>query len=287
MQVKIVIGTIAFMLTMIIFGFATLLEPARLQETTQAFEARQVENGAAEFQARCASCHGVNGDAQECFDPVSGEPTGCQGRPLNNAALLCLNEESKSQRMIEMNWNGSLRNLILQTISAGRPGTLMPTWSEQFGGPLEEYQVEQLTSFILNWENEELCGAPAATPVGGPWPEDATELPEGNAENGATLFTSVVPPCSSCHGDPAVPGSNAVGPHLGNIGATGGERIEGISAAQYIYDSIRNPADFVAPICANDQPCSTPSGMPDVFETSLTQQDVADLVAYLLQQTGE
>src|SRR5688572_24149496 len=98
MQVKVVIGTIAFMLTMIILGFAALLEPNRLVETTAAFEGRNIETGADIFQSSCATCHGVDGDAQECFN-AGGETIACVGRPLNHQALLC---GDPSQRMTDL-----------------------------------------------------------------------------------------------------------------------------------------------------------------------------------------
>ena len=151
MQVKVVIGTIAFMLTMIIFGFAALLEPARMERTTLAFAGRNVESGADIFQSACATCHGVNGDAQSCVDGA-GETIACVGRPLNHPDLLC---GDPSKRMTDLNWQNTKRNLIFTTIAAGRPGTLMPTWSETFGGPLYEAQVHQVTDFVLNWEGKE------------------------------------------------------------------------------------------------------------------------------------
>ena len=46
MQVKVVIGTIAFMLTMIILGYAALREPERLEHFTGARDGRTIETGA-------------------------------------------------------------------------------------------------------------------------------------------------------------------------------------------------------------------------------------------------
>lgn len=278
MQTKVIIGTIAFMLTMIILGFATLLEPARLEETTLAFEGRQIEKGAAIFQANCSTCHGIEGDLEQCFDPASGEPTGCVGLPLNDADLLC---GDPSPRMTALAWSGSKRNLILQTVSAGRPGTLMPTWSQEFGGPMEDYQIEQVTNFVLNWGEGPLCDTaePTAEPV--VWPDDVAELPEGDPANGEALY-SVPYACNSCHGDPTVEGSNAIGPWLGATADEGATRIEGTSAPQYIYESILHPNDFIAPICANDNPCTEPSVMPANFGERMTQQDMADIIAYLM-----
>ena len=280
MQIKVVIGTISFMLAMIILGFATLLEPARLQRTTEAFLGRQIENGAALFQSTCSTCHGVAGKAETCFD-AAGEEIACVGLPLNSAALLC---GDPSLRMAQMGWENSKHDFIFQTISAGRPGTLMPTWSADFGGPLEQHQIEQLTLFILNWaEDPALCGEDVTIEIV-EWPESVDDLPEGDAANGADLYEGVTPPCMSCHGDPGTPGSNAVGPWLGNIGNEAGDRVEGLSAEQYIYESILEPGNFIASGCpAGD----CPNAMPPTFGNSLSEQEMADLIAYYMTLTNE
>ena len=54
MQIKVVIGTISFMLVMIILGVAALFEPARMEETADAFVGRQIEKGAVIFNESCA-----------------------------------------------------------------------------------------------------------------------------------------------------------------------------------------------------------------------------------------
>jgi mono/diheme cytochrome c family protein len=280
MQTKVIIGTIAFMLSMIILGFATLLEPARLEETTLAFEGRQVEKGAALFQANCSTCHGIEGRAEQCFNPSSGEPEGCIGLSLNNADLLCGDE---SARMAQYGWSGSKRNFIYQTVSAGRIGTQMPTWSQEFGGPMEQYQIDQVTNFVLNWGEGPLCGEDGAVAEERPpWPEDVAELPEGDPANGETLYNSTTFPCFGCHGDPTVEGSNQVGPWLGTIAVEGSSRIEGKSSAQYVYESILRPNEFIAPICLDGNPCPATGGMPLDFGDRMSQQDMADIIAYLM-----
>ena len=45
MQVKIMIGTVAFMMTMMLFGYAALREPARLERFAAADLGRNVEKG--------------------------------------------------------------------------------------------------------------------------------------------------------------------------------------------------------------------------------------------------
>ena len=104
-------------------------------------------------------------------------------------------------------------------------------------------------------------------------------LPIGIAARGEGLYRNVLG-CVACHGDLAIPGSNNVGPHLGDLGATATARVAGVPAAQYIYDSIRDPNLFIAPDCKNG-PCTAPSAMPE-YASLMTLQDFADVVTYLL-----
>ena len=265
---------------MIILGVAALFEPERLEETSLAFTGRQIEKGAVLFQENCAECHGVEGQAQNCQN-FAGEELACKGLPLNHQPLLC---GDPSQRMQQMNWTSSKENFIKQTIAAGRPGTVMPVWSTEFGGPMEEYRIEQLTTFILNWAADpELCGEGGIVAV--EWPDSYSDLPEGNADNGPAVYQVNV--CQACHGDPQGDSASAtVGPWLGNIGNEAGTRIEGVSAEQYIYESILDPNAFIAPECPNG-PCSEPSAMRMDYPNVLSEQDMADLVEYYLTLTAE
>lgn len=116
------------------------------------------------------------------------------------------------------------------------------------------------------------------------WPSDVTILlPMGNSERGAELFSAAFG-CVACHGDPARPGSNPIGPHLGAIGMVAGERQDAKAAPQYIYESILRPNDFIVEECRDGRPCAAPSAMPDYAEL-LSLQDMADLVAFLMLQS--
>lgn len=280
MQIKIVIGTIAFMLTMIVFGYAALREPARLEEWAAASEARQIEQGAAVYHSNCASCHGENGRAEECYGP-DGELTGCAGLPLARAELLCLTEGT-SPRMDERNWEGTLESFIGSTVAAGRSVNGMPTWGAEYGGPLEAYQVENVTKFIVNWRTEAMCSLPTPTPV--PWPATVGELanqvtPDPAA--GQQLY-EITYGCSACHGKLDDPGSNAVGPWAGDFADVGATRVDGYTAADYMYESILLPSAYIAPDCPTGPCAGPPSGMPANFGTRMSLQDMADVIAYLL-----
>jgi mono/diheme cytochrome c family protein len=281
MQTKIVIGTIAFMLAMMVFGYSALREPARMERFTAAELGRSIEAGSEIFVNNCATCHGVDATAQECFD-AAGNQIACQGLPLNYNGLLC---GDVSQRMVDMGWDGTKHDYILTTVSAGRGA--MPTWHEQFGGPLRNDQVENVTNYVLNFESEELCAAPVVTYE---WPELAEEFlagPDvtapGDPARGQELF-AVTYGCSACHGslDGATPA--AVGPSLVDIETTGATRVEGMDALQYVYHSILFPSDHIAPDCPTGPCAGPPSAMPANFGSRMGEnpQDMADILAALL-----
>lgn len=112
-------------------------------------------------------------------------------------------------------------------------------------------------------------------------PDARLLLPIARPERGQRLYDAVYG-CVACHGDPAVPDSNNVGPHLAGIAAAAGGRIEGMPAPQYLYESIIAPGAFIAPECKGGLPCSTPTAMPE-YASLIDLQDAADLLGYLLE----
>jgi hypothetical protein len=115
-------------------------------------------------------------------------------------------------------------------------------------------------------------------------PEARLILPIANPDRGQQLYATVYG-CSACHGDPNVPESNNIGPHLGSIATVAAGRIPGTSAPQYIYESILEPDSFIAPDCKGGLPCQKPSAMPE-YSTLVNLQDAADLLGYMLQLRG-
>ena len=195
---------------MILMGFVALREPARLEETTNAALGRSIENGAATFEANCATCHAEDGLGREggtCYD-TAGEEVACIGANLQSPLLVC---GSVPLRLESQEWEGTKYDYINATISTGRPWAGMPTWGEDFGGPLSYNHIDDLTNFILNWDNPDNC------PEGGievvEWPTSVAELPEGDIAAGEAAFTSNG--CAGCHGDPAVEGSTSLSPVAG------------------------------------------------------------------------
>ncbi len=281
MQVKVVIGTIAFMLTMIVLGYSALREPSRLEDFTGAAAGRSIETGAAIFANNCAACHGVQGKAEvDCINPVTGDDS-CVGLPLQSFFLLC---GQPSKRLLDLGWEGTTQQYLVRTISAGRTGTLMPAWLSEFGGPMRPDQINNAANYVLNWGNEDFCDEP---PSEFSWADTAVEfqelpeIEEGNPELGAVAYQSYG--CAACHGQPEEPGSANIGPWLGEIKNEGANRIEGYLAQDYIYESILDPNAFIAPDCPNG-PCNEPSLMPGDFSFRMSNnpQDMADILAYLM-----
>ncbi|WP_420629864.1 c-type cytochrome [Candidatus Leptofilum sp.] len=286
MQVKIVIGTIAFMLTMIILGYAALREPERLEHFTHAREGRTIETGAKIYIDNCSTCHGVAAKAEECYD-AGGELTGCQGVPLNSYWLVC---GDQPEQLVNARFEGTKEQFIERTIAAGRSGTVMPAWAAQFGGPFRDDQVKDVAAYVLNFADDDFC---SVEPSRFAWPEAVADLlvmdteeftaVPGDPENGAELYASTYG-CSSCHGTIDEPGSNTQGPWLGDIAEVGATRVEGQTAAQYVYASILNPDAFIAPDCPNG-PCTSPSAMSAGFGSRIganSPQDMIDLLVYLV-----
>lgn len=101
-------------------------------------------------------------------------------------------------------------------------------------------------------------------------------LPPGDAAHGAELFTASTngaPPCSTCH---TLDESVVIGPSLMGYGERAATRISDKSAEEYTFESITQPASFLAPGFANV--------MYTNYAAVFTPQEVADLMAYLLSQ---
>jgi cytochrome c2 len=103
----------------------------------------------------------------------------------------------------------------------------------------------------------------------------------GSVANGEVLFTTFHEAagfaCSTCHLVDTE--DQLIGPGLLNVGQRAASRVEGQSAAQYIFNSIHEPNAYVVDGFA-------PDIMPDNFNEILSDQDTYDIIAYLLTLEG-
>jgi cytochrome c2 len=96
----------------------------------------------------------------------------------------------------------------------------------------------------------------------------------GDAAQGKTIFNEVAsPPCSSCHS--IEPGVTLVGPSLAGIGSKAGTLEQGKSAEAFLHEAIVDPNAYIPEGFAANI-------MPTTYGSQLSEQQINDLVAYLL-----
>jgi mono/diheme cytochrome c family protein len=167
------------LVTMVVFQIYIWSEPARIQRDEAADKLTAEAAGRVLYGENCASCHGENG-------------LGGVGPALNSRELL--------QSTVDEVFFGLTR--------IGIPGTLMPAWSQAFGGPFTDEQVSQIVAFIRAWEPD----APIIEP----------EVLEPDPVRGAAIYDQT---CFVCHGEDGLGGS---APALNDL-----ERLEKLDDAWY------------------------------------------------------
>ncbi len=193
-------------------GLYAMREQARLVLAADEFTSERVVRGTEIYSQQCVACHGAQGE-------------GGVGPALNNRQVL----------------KGTLDSVFFAVIRSGVPGTQMPAWSVEFGGPLTDEEVRDVVALLRSWE-------PTA-------PEIVAAQFVPDAGRGALLFAST---CAVCHGESGV----------------GGEK------APRLNDPIRLqafPDDWYRGVIRNGRPAK---GMP-TWGTVLSPEQVEDLVAML------
>jgi cbb3-type cytochrome c oxidase subunit III len=242
---RILVGLIAVLISISSIVYVGINEPSRQEEFKATFQGRKVAQGAALFEEYCSPCHGIKGQGIEGVAPA-----------LNTQFFF-------EQRLDEIGYQGSLESYVRLTVAGGRPAQStsgpwpqnMPTWSQRYGGPLREDQVDAVTAFVMSWgEFATEAGEPGAAPT--PVPGDTPE------ERGRNLFQGMG--CIGCHKINGEGG--AVGPELTNVYGEKGE--------DYIHQSIIQPNAVIAE-------GYQPNLMPQIFGERLSEENLSDIIAYL------
>ena len=112
----------------------------------------------------------------------------------------------------------------------------------------------------------------SATPSPADRPPDAAHLAAALQDASATLGEALIGEyaCSACH----ITGGGRVAPPFDGIADRAGSRRPGMSAGQYLYDSILQPGSYLVAGYAN--------AMPGNFANRLSQADIGHIIAYLL-----
>ncbi|MEX1248717.1 MAG: c-type cytochrome [Anaerolineales bacterium] len=261
-QLEIVLGTILVLLSAAIVIVLGIREPARLAQYEVQQRAEQIEFGASVFTTNCVRCHGSQAQG------IAGVAPGLR------------DEYFFTQRLAEVGWQGGLEDYIISVVTTGRQvstrpelyagatGTrpVMPTWSEKFGGPLRDDQIRAVAAFIMNFEPYALGQVPTLQPLG-PVADEST--PEGR---GQVVFATAG--CAACHTISGISSGN-IGPGLDGLATRAADSVTGLTAEEYIHQSIVDPSAYVVEGFADGL-------MPQNFAEILTEEQIADLVAFLL-----
>lgn len=173
------IGLGATMLIAAGLGWYMLNEPARILSAQEDVLNIQLDEAMTLYAENCAVCHGLNGEG------IGATPA------LNNTALVTMPFEE-----------------IQKTIARGRYQTAMPAWSLLDGGPLSDYQIDELVLLIQygDWTEtgDRVVNLGLAPLVPFTTEADPALLEQiGALPDGATLQTAIqifASSCVSCHG---------------------------------------------------------------------------------------
>ncbi|TAK14823.1 MAG: c-type cytochrome [Anaerolineae bacterium] len=268
-HLEIALGTLFVIASAVLLIIMASEEPARLARFEVEQRAEQIEFGALVFETNCTNCHGSH----------------AQGIPGKAPCLKC--PEFFSDRLGEVGWGGSLEDYVVSVVTTGRQvstrpalyqgeGTgvpVMPTWSDQFGGPLREDQIRAVAAFIVNFES---WAAEPEAPEAYPTPLFSVDVNDPIAV-GRVAFVQYG--CVGCH---TVEGLSTAttGPVMNGIATRAAIREGYESAEDYILTSIQNPGDYVVE-GFND------GVMPINFGEIISEEDLTNLLAFLMTLTEE
>jgi mono/diheme cytochrome c family protein len=242
-RTQITLGVLLMLVSVGAVIFLGAREEERMAVATESQLARRIENGAALFHNNCVRCHGEHAE---------GVPGLCP--PLNSLTLLTARAE-------ETGWTGSVHNWLVNTIEGGRlestrpdeyvgesaSGMAMPFWSQQYGGPLREDQIQDIAYFLQNFGETELVEEPGVerTPI-------AVDVEDSEAVIEAGVEIYAAQGCIGCHQLDVANANGQTGPTHNNLGVIAEQRIEdpnytgeATTAEEYIRESIVNPGAYV------------------------------------------
>ncbi len=280
--------TLAMLVATALFitGYSAFFEQPRQLAARERQQRDSIKRGIVTYTALCFSCHGADGTGAV----VPGDPDKRVAPALNRPDFQVSGADVDTQKRVY--------DLVSKTIHRGRPGTPMPAWGRLDGGTLLDEQIHELTLMIINGNREleseiEVQPEPGVHELehaqGTAWQIVQAQLDQRFAEGAATPI-----PASSLLGEDAAPGAagraamvkhgcigchtiqgfagaaGTTGPELTNIGTVAETRKAGTSAADYIHESIAEPAAFV-----------TPGYQPVMPKLPVTEEEMAAIVEYL------
>jgi mono/diheme cytochrome c family protein len=117
----------ALLLTALVLAFPVykVVETGRRTDALTSQNAALVTQGHSLWGTNCTSCHGVSGEGGSA--------------PALNSQQFLQNVSDKQMQDI---------------IAGGIPGTAMPAWWNEYGGPLTAQQIQALVTYLRSWEKK-------------------------------------------------------------------------------------------------------------------------------------
>ena len=226
----VVVISLAWLLILLLIGYA-IYDPFRMDRAAARQQDEAINDGAQIYATNCMVCHGPNGE-------------GVVGKPLNRSDL---RGDQQS--------NPDAYRLITEAVKAGRPGstnphwvqlsdgswasfTAMPAWSRDYDGPLNEQQVADVVTFIMQGDWGLVNEYTPPFNKGALSPEKAAAIPDNEAAKNPEVLAQLPKPkgvsdseyqqaqqligkyaCLSCHTVGSV--GSGIGPNLSNVGSWG------------------------------------------------------------------
>ena len=249
--------TLALGLLTLIYG---LNEPNRQAEAYQRKRETSIERGEHFYAQYCYGCHGYNGQGAIVLG---------QGVLAANLTLRKATGDPDDDK--------KLFDFLTKTITRGRPNTPMPAWGLSDGGSLQPEEINEIAIFIMNGD---FSGVQALVAPGAPTPE----VPGGGGTGAAAIAGQIISSkgCAACHTIQSLPfARGTVGPNLSNLGNEAGNMKPGMSAKDYIRESILQPNAFIVPGFPSPSPMPPFSVGPTSGGTVFTEDELNTLIDYL------
>jgi mono/diheme cytochrome c family protein len=299
--VRILTGLFSFLLLLSVCTVIYVADVGgNLSKRDVQFRSRQIEQGARFYKEQCARCHGPEGKGVEGIAPG-----------ISNANFIgklkygeidgqrVLETETPSPRLKELGYSGTLRDYIRSVVSSGIPikssnewDAPHPPFSEKYGGPMRDDQIENITFFVMNWGLAPYADGEAIMPAVAGGAPKATAVPlTPEQEAGRDAYNKLG--CNACHAIRGQGNQGAVGPSLNKIGAVAEERIASdqykstvkdqpaaTTAEAYVIQAIHYPNAHIVEKCPQG-PCAA-GVMTQNFKDTIPADQFKSLVAYLL-----
>ena len=117
------VGTLMLALLVVAFPVYKAVESSRRTDALRSQDTALMGSGPQLWGLNCAACHGLNGQ-------------GVSAPALNSQEF----------------FQGTSDEQIAGIVRGGVPGTAMPAWWNEYGGPLTDQQIAEVVAYIRSWQ---------------------------------------------------------------------------------------------------------------------------------------